>query len=124
MIVIIGGAYQGKLDYVLENYPGKTVFQCSLENPKMDLSGEIINSLHLMVLAQIRAGLDTLAYLNEILPKLKGKIIICDDISCGVVPVERETRIWRETMGRALTLLSKNADEVVRVFCGIGSRIK
>ena len=124
MVLIIGGAYQGKLDYALENYPGKSVIQCSIENPEMDLSEDIINSLHLMVLAQTRAGLDTLGYLREILPKLKGKILICDDISCGVVPVEHETRIWRETMGRSLTLLSKNADEVVRVFCGIGSRIK
>ena len=124
MILIIGGAYQGKLDYVLEKYPGKSVFQCSVEKPEIDLSGDIINSLHLMVLAQIRAGLDTLSFLRKILPKIKDKIIICDDISCGVVPVEHETRMWRETMGHSLTLLSKNSDEVVRVFCGIGSRIK
>ena len=124
MVLIIGGAYQGKLDYVKENYPCKSLVQCSLEQTEMDLSGDIINSLHLIVLAQIRAGLDTLAYLREVYPKLKDKILICDDIFCGVVPVEKETRIWRETMGRALVFLSKNADEVIRVFCGIGSRIK
>ena len=124
LILIIGGAYQGKLDYVLENYPGKSVVQCSVENPAIDLSGDIINALHLLVLAQTRAGLDTLDFLREMLPKLKNKILICDDICCGVVPVEHETRIWRETMGRSLTLLSKNADEIVRVFCGIGNRIK
>ena len=124
MILIIGGAYQGKLDYVLKKYPGKSVFQCSAENPEMDISKEIINSLHLMALAQTRAGIDTLDFLRGLLPKLNYKIIICDDISCGVVPLEYETRIWRETMGRALILLSKNADEVIRVFCGIGSRIK
>jgi len=110
MVLIIGGAYQGKLDYAMENYPGK--------------SADIINSLHLLVLEQIRDGIDSLAYLRENLPQLKDKIIICADISCGVVPTDPETRLWRETIGRCLALLSKNADEVVRVFCGIGSRIK
>ena len=124
MVLIIGGAYQGKLDYVLENYPGKTVFQCDSENPEMDLSADVINSLHLIVLAQQREGTDTLLYLRERLTKLKDKIVICDDISCGVVPAVCETRQWRETTGRCLTFLSRNADEVVRIFCGIGSRIK
>jgi len=124
MIVVIGGAYQGKLDYVLEKYPGKSVFTCSTECAELDLSADIINSLHLMVLAQIRVGADPLAYICKVLSDLKGKVLIFDDISCGVVPVEPEARLWRETTGRALALLSKNADEVIRVFCGIGSRIK
>ena len=123
MILVIGGAYQGKLAYVKEKYPEKTVYQCDAENPEMELSADIINSMHLMVLAQIRAGIDTLAYLHKMLPQLKGKIIICDDISCGVVPINAETRHWRETIGRSLALISKNADEVIRVFCGIGSKI-
>jgi Adenosyl cobinamide kinase/adenosyl cobinamide phosphate guanylyltransferase len=124
MILVIGGAYQGKLDYVMENYPGKSVFQCDTENTDMNISTDVVNSLHLMALAHIRKGTDALAYLQEKLPSLKNKIVICDDISCGVVPIDSEMRRWRETTGRCLALLSKNADEVVRVFCGIGSRIK
>jgi adenosyl cobinamide kinase/adenosyl cobinamide phosphate guanylyltransferase len=67
--------------------------------------------------------MDSIALFNELLPDLKNKIIICDDISSGVVPMGSEMRKWREVVGRVLALLSKNADEVVRVFCGIGSRI-
>jgi len=124
MILVIGGAYQGKLDYVMENYPGKKVFRCDAGNPEMDLSADIMSSFHLTVLAQIRAGIDTLVYLDEKLPEIKEKIIICDDISCGVVPADPETREWRETVGRCLGLLSQNADEVIRVYCGIGSNLK
>ena len=124
MILIIGGAYQGKLDYAIENYPGKTIYQCDPENPEIDITAEIINSFHLTVLAQTRAGTDMLGYFQKKLPELKGKILICDDISCGIVPIEQETRMWRENAGRVMTLLSKNADEVIRVFCGIGSKIK
>ena len=124
MLLIIGGAYQGKLDYVKEVYPDKTVFHCGAENPDIDLSADIINALHLAALAQIRAGTDPVLYLNDKLPELDNKIIICDDISCGVVPMDAEARLWRESVGRCLNLLAKRADEVVRVFCGIGSRIK
>ena len=124
MILIIGGAYQGKLEYVSENYPGKSVFQCDAENTEIDFSADVINSLHLLLLAQIKAGMDCVDCLNKTLPKLKDKIIICDDITCGVVPVDGETRQWREAVGRCMTLISKNADEVIRVFCGIGTKIK
>jgi len=123
MILVIGGAYQGKLAHILEKHPDKTVYQCDAENPEMDMSADVINSLHMLTLAQIRKGTDPLVYLQEKLPHMKGKIIISDDISCGVVPIDPETRQWRETTGRCLVLLSKNADEVIRVFCGIGSRI-
>jgi len=124
MVLIIGGAYQGKLEYVKTNYPEKSIFQCEAENPYMDLSAGAINSLHLLTLAQIRTGIDAQAYLYERLPEIKDKVIICDDISCGVVPIDSETRKWREVTGRCLSMLSQSADEVVRVFCGIGRRIK
>jgi len=124
MILVIGGAYQGKLDYVMENYPGKSIFQCKIDDPLLDLTADVINSLHLLVLAQIRDGKEPPEYLYNLLPQLKEKIIICDDISCGVVPIDPEMRRWREVAGRCLALLSKNADVVVRVFCGIGSRLK
>jgi adenosyl cobinamide kinase/adenosyl cobinamide phosphate guanylyltransferase len=62
--------------------------------------------------------------MNENRIFLKPKIIICNDISCGVVPIDSEIRLWRESVGRILTILSKHADEVVRLFCGLGTKIK
>lgn len=55
---------------------------------------------------------------------LKDKIIIIDDISQGVVPMDKTLRAWREATGRAMLYLSEEADEVYRVFCGIGQKIK
>jgi adenosyl cobinamide kinase/adenosyl cobinamide phosphate guanylyltransferase len=124
MILIFGGAYQGKLDYALDNYGKLTIHECTDNTPDIDFSKDIINSFHLLVLAQIRAGLDTRLYIEEHLEALKSKVIISDDISCGIVPLDPEARLWRETTGRSLALLSKHADEVVRVFCGIGSKVK
>ena len=124
MVLVIGGAYQGKLDYIFENYPVKSVFHCDIDKPELDFTANVVDALHLMVLAQIHAGRDAPAYLRERLHDLEDKIVICDDISSGVVPVDAEMRRSREETGRCLALLSRHADEVVRVYCGIGSSIK
>jgi adenosyl cobinamide kinase/adenosyl cobinamide phosphate guanylyltransferase len=38
--------------------------------------------------------------------------------------MEAEERIYRERTGRILEQLAAQADEVVRVVCGIGQKIK
>lgn len=124
MVLIIGGAYQGKLDYALANYGNSSIYQCSDSSLNFDFSKDIIYSFHLLILAQIRAGVDTIPYIESHFDALKSKIIISDDISCGIVPLGLENRRWREITGRSLALIARHADEVVRVFCGIGTRIK
>ena len=124
MILVIGGAFQGKLDYVEAAYPGRSISRCSLDSPEIDLTADVIDSLHLLALAQIRAGINTQDYLEERLEALQDKILIADDISSGVVPIDAEMRQWREVLGRSLAMLSRHSDEVVRLFCGIATRLK
>jgi len=126
MVLIIGGAYQGKLDYAREHFPGAPVIQCGegLTDLNLPENSRIINAFHLFVLAQVRAGRDTPAYLEQHMETLRNKIIVCDDISCGVVPISPELRQWRESVGRSMGLLSRNAESVIRLFCGIASKIK
>jgi adenosyl cobinamide kinase/adenosyl cobinamide phosphate guanylyltransferase len=125
MILIYGGAYQGKLDYALERYNADaSVYQCNENEIRIDFSKDIINSLHCLILAQLRNNIEPCQFINENKELLKPKIIICNDISCGIVPVDTEIRLWRETVGRTLTILAKHADEVVRIFCGLGTKIK
>jgi len=111
MILIIGGAYQGKLEYAKQNFGASD-------------DGIIFNGFHNFVLEQLEKGVDSLKYIKENVNMLKDKIIISDDIFCGVVPVTAKERLWRETLGRVLTYLSNEADEVHRIFCGLGVRIK
>ena len=125
MILVFGGAYQGKLDYVRENYGrDKTVFQCTDSTTAIDFSCDIIYALHWFVLAQLRNGMNTSEDCAKNAALWESKIIICDDISCGVVPMDQEMRLWRETTGRVLNNLAQMSDEVVRVFCGLGTRLK
>lgn len=52
------------------------------------------------------------------------KILIITDVSQGIVPMDARTRAFREMNGRLMLYLASEADEVWRVFCGIGKRIK
>ncbi len=108
MKLIIGGAYQGKKQYALENFNGE----------------EIIEDFHLKVLDMLKTNTDVMQYIQEHLEDYRDKVIICQDISCGVVPIDPLMRKWRETVGHALGFLAKKSDRVIRVFCGIGTSLK
>ena len=56
--------------------------------------------------------------------RYKDTIVIADEIGNGIVPLDAFEREYREQTGRAEILLAKKADEVVRVICGIGQKIK
>jgi len=108
MKLIIGGAYQGKTAYAQEHYG--------------DL--DMVKDFHLEVLEWVKQGIDPVTYVKENMTIYQGQIIVSDDVSCGVVPIDPVLRKWREEMGRTLTLLAKESSEVVRVFCGLGTRLK
>lgn len=120
MDIIIGGAYQGKLDYAREsfNLTDADIYECT-ESTEIDLSRRCIVHLERWILGCIRAGRDDYRRFDG-----AGKIIIADDIFCGVVPVDETVRLWREETGRTLTALCARADSVTRVFCGLARRLK
>ena len=128
MVLIYGGAYQGKRDFAKERFNLKDggIYECTGDNgvPERIAEHKCIYNFHLLVYALLQSGKDPLAYVTENIGAFDGKIIISDDISCGVVPMGAENRAWREAAGRCLTYLSKNAAEVWRVFCGIPTKLK
>lgn len=124
MKLIIGGAYQGKLDYAKEYLGVAEVFTCSKELPELDFSKQAIYGLEDFTLACVRCGIEAKDYLMENQEKLEDKVIICTDVSQGIVPMERELRDMREMVGRAMVYLAKEANSVIRVFCGLGQEIK
>ena len=50
--------------------------------------------------------------------------VICDEVGCGVVPVNAEERFWRDAVGRAGCRAAAEADSVVRIVCGIAIPLK
>lgn len=112
MILIIGGAAQGKLDYVLQQ-TGYSPDQVA-HNPEEAQTLPIFDGLELW------PDLDEEALLSAN-PDI---ILICDEVGCGVVPVDPAARLMREQTGRLCQQLAKQAQKVVRLYCGIPTVIK
>jgi len=53
----------------------------------------------------------------------KAEVLIIEDITCGIVPMDALDRKWREETGRLMQRLGKPRD-IYRVFCGKGVHIK
>ena len=124
MVLIIGGAYQGKLDFAKETFgiTDADVFVC--DRSEIDFSRRCVYALEEFVLACVREGKDPESYLREHREDWENSIFICRDIFCGVVPMEAENRAWRQTCGRLVQYLSREAAQVSRIFCGLEQRLK
>lgn len=124
MVLVFGGAYNGKIDFVKEefNINENDIFYCN-EN-EIDFSKKVICGLHKFTYNNIRENIDSLEYIKENINLFKDKIIISDEISSGIVPLKKEDRLWREETGRCLQYLSKESSCVYRIFCGIPTIIK
>ena len=97
MILIIGGRGAGKREFARET------LGC---DPK-----DTLPALH---------ELDPLPPLEELLGY---EAVICDEVGCGVVPLERADRERREAIGRLCCQLAKQA-QAVYLQCGLAMRLK
>lgn len=124
MTLIIGGAYQGKLEFAREAFSlgEDDVFTCS--GTEIDFSRPCINALEEFTLACVRQGLDPVAYLQSHRAQWENAVFICQDLFCGVVPIDTELRSWRHTTGLVCQYLSREAARVSRIFCGLEQRLK
>ena len=125
MILIFGGAYQGKLSYALDKYglTGNDVYKCG-EDSGMPDGKKVIYEIDKWILALTKAGKSVEEEIDKFIKCNQNAIVICNDISCGIVPVDAGLRKWREAVGRSLAKLSRNSKEVIRLFCGIPTRLK
>ena len=130
MKLVIGGVAQGKLDYVLENMIKKT--EKLYKDWPWDFAVDderifIIDKFHYFIRAVLEKNLPLQEYILKFMQfaeENKDTIVIADEIGNGIVPLDAFERAYREQTGRAEILLAKKADEVVRVICGIGQKIK
>lgn len=103
-VLLIGGAWQGKAALAEKLYPALP----------------LTKNLHQMVRQTLAAGRDPM----ELLPALRGHAVTCDEVGCGVVPLDPEEERYREAVGRLCCALAAEADAVVRVIAGVPQYIK
>ena len=127
MKLVIGGYAQGKLNYVLQKYDMETskIWDGEIPKNKSGQSGTVvINHLHYWIKSRIAKGGCPEEEIFAFVENCPNCVIISDEVGNGIVPIEAFEREYRERAGRILVELAKRAEEVERVICGIGQKIK
>ncbi len=109
MVLIIGGKYQGKHDFASEHFENARV----IDIDELMLSEEGVQELN-----------GKSPFGSDFDSDRKNIVIIAEENASGIVPADTALIQKREAYNRRLTAISKEADEVYRVFCGIGMKIK
>ena len=120
MTLIIGGAWQGKLDFAKEAFgiTDADVFTCV--DGEIDFSKRCIYGVEEFALHHP----DPIGYFEAHREPWQNSIVILRDMSCGVVPLNPEERAWRQKTGRLAQYLCREAHRVSRIFCGLEQRLK
>lgn len=126
MILIIGGAYQGKRSYAAENFgiAEQAWIDGAICTRKELLDAKAVYDFHKWVRRQMEDGYPVEQIAKEILEANPELLIVTDEVGYGIVPMDAKERAWREACGRVCTELAASARKVIRVCCGIGSTIK
>lgn len=124
MKLIIGGAYQGKREFAKETFgfAEEEIFTCT--DGRVDFTAPCIDALEEFVFACVREGVEAADVFRQHREQWKDSVLICQDIFCGVVPIDADLREWRQATGRLCQYLAKEAEQVSRIFCGLEQRLK
>ena len=123
MILVTGGAFQGKTDYVRRQI-GCAVTdgtKCTFDDAR---HAPCIKNYQVLVRRLAESGIDPIAFTKTLCAENPACTVILDEIGCGIIPLEKGERIWREQVGQCGCILAEHADAVVRLVCGIPTTLK
>ena len=120
MILIIGGAYQGKLNFAKETFGITDADLHTCTAGDINFSKRCIYKIEDYTYNHP----NPIGYFQTHREEWKDSVLILEDIFCGVVPMGAENRAWRQNTGRLAQYLSREAEQVSRIFCGLEQRLK
>lgn len=125
MYFIFGGRCQGKLEYAKRLY-GEELTVCDLKYCDINdaFSADIIINIQESVSTLLKIKISPSEYFKDNIEKFNGKILIGNEIGCGVVPIDAFEREWRDETGWVYQFISSKAKRVDRVWAGIGQTLK
>ena len=126
MKLVIGGAFQGKKEYVKKHF---------FLSDKQMIDGkdaEYEDIFHCTCLYHfhewIKKGLEQEWDFEDVAEKIQERnpelIVISNELGYGVGPIDAFDRKYREGTGRLCTQLAVKSQQVIRVVCGLGMVIK
>lgn len=115
----------GKKDYAKKLYGDfKIIYNLESDDPKKIVSTGLITNLHLGVKSLLQKNICALEFFTPRMEILRDCVIIGDEISSGVIPLDKFSRKWRDETGRLYQFLASEADTVDRIFAGLALRLK
>ena len=126
MILITGGAYEGKTNYAsdfLKINPDKILDGGTCPVQKT-FSAVCIKNFHKLVKRLINEKMDPIDFVHRLIRDNSDLIIITDEIGCGIIPANKSDRLWREAVGRVCSMIASESECVIRLSCGIPTAIK
>lgn len=125
MELIIGGAYQGKTEFSKEKFGFSDEDICICEKDgKIDFNKKCISHIERYSFWCVEHGVEPSEHFFKHAKNFEHGVVISDDISCGVVPIDKTERAWREANGRLLIKIAEKSEHVTRVFCKIPTELK
>ena len=124
MEIYIGGYAQGKTIHIKKKYPNKKILEAVDSTEEECMHADVINHFHLYIRSFLGNEAAAMESAERIIARNPSVIIICDEVGCGVVPLDRAEREYRETVGRVMCMLTQHANKVLRIICGIEMQIK
>lgn len=131
MQVIIGGAYNGKGNYVRALLANEEAYYFDGELPAGKFSKDAY-----VVIENVDKLVAPLQYLGEVeaanriftqlatLDARTNVICVCTDMSRGIVPLDAHTRFVRDACGRLYQRLFQEGEKVVRIWYGLAETLK
>lgn len=135
MRLIVGGAHQGKKEAALKilgremETAAETVADGGRDSFDAALKGKLVLNFHEYIrrfsfLEPEEARGSMHLFLEQMKRENPAVTVVSDEIGCGIVPIAKEDRLWRDLLGEALQDLAGESDEVYRVICGCVQTLK
>lgn len=124
MILVTGGCFQGKTQYACETFGigREEAADGASCQPEELYRTKLLYHFHEYIRRMMEIGQEpSVEKLKRENPRV---ILVTNELGYGVVPADRFDREYREKTGRICCQIAKEAAQVHRVVCGIGTVIK
>lgn len=126
MVMVTGGAFQGKRECLKSLYGLSDKYiisgkDCHIEDV---FTAEAIADYHELVRRLIADNIDVSEFTGRFCRENTKAAVTVNEVGCGVIPLEKSDRFYREEVGRAGCIIAAHSETVIRVFCGIPQIIK